>query len=119
VDDGEATVEQRWVLYYPTGVTPEAARPLTCNLEQNFPNPFNPVTTIRFTLAKPGWMQLRIYDEQGRLRRTLAEGYYSAGSQQAIWDARDDDGRPVGSGVYLCRLQGADFSFMRKLLYVK
>jgi hypothetical protein len=119
VDDGESPVERAWVLYYPTEVTLESALPLICSLEQNFPNPFNPATTIRFTLAKPGWIQLRIYDEHGRLRRTLIEGNCSAGSQQAVWDARDDAGRPVGSGVYLCRLQGPAFSFMRKLLYVK
>jgi enediyne biosynthesis protein E4 len=119
VDDGELSVQHSWILYYPTDVDQEKALPLACSLEQNFPNPFNPVTTIRFTLTKHGWIQLRIYDEHGHQVRTLVESNCEPGSLDAVWDAKDDDGRPVGSGVYLCRLQGTDFRLVRKILYIK
>ena len=64
-------------------------------------------------------MQLRIYDELGCCRRTLLDGVIPAGVQQVTWDARDDSGRPLGAGIYLCRLQGPEFVLTRKLLYIK
>ncbi len=82
-----------------TGVPSAALR-----LHPNFPNPFNPVTTIRFELPSAGSARLAVYDVAGRLVRTLVDGGLTAGSHEAVWDGNDASGRAVGSGLYLARL---------------
>lgn len=68
------------------------------------PNPFNPTTTMSFTLPAPGHVQMAIHDARGREIRRLIDGPYAAGSHTAIWTGSDDGGRALPSGVYLCRL---------------
>lgn len=84
-------------------VIPLAGRSLM--LEQNAPNPFNPLTTIRFDLPGGGPVRLSVYDVAGRLIRTLVDTVLPAGNHQAVWDGRDGAGRGVGSGSYLARLE--------------
>jgi hypothetical protein len=74
-------------------------------LEQNAPNPFNPMTTIRFDLPSDGSVHLSVYDIAGRLIRTLVDADLPAGNHEAIWDGRDGAGRGVASGSYLARLE--------------
>lgn len=69
------------------------------------PNPFNPRTTIRFELDRPGRANLAIHDLSGRLVRTLLAADLPAGSQAVTWDGLDGAGRSVGSGRYLARLE--------------
>jgi hypothetical protein len=88
-------------------------------LHPNFPNPFNPETTIRYDLSAGGPVSLRIYDSAGRLVRTLFEGRDTAGSKTARWDGTNDLGRPVASGVYFCRLSGPGFGRTHKLVLVR
>jgi len=85
---------------------------------QIHPNPFNPVTEIRFSLPKTASVDLRVYDLAGRLIRTLAdERAFTAGAHSLTWNGRGDDGALVGAGVYLCRLQsGADLATGKMLL---
>lgn len=71
----------------------------------NYPNPFNPRTTLRFELAVAGRVELAVYDLQGRLVRTLLSGMVAAGRHEAVWDGRDDAGRALASGTYLARAQ--------------
>jgi hypothetical protein len=68
------------------------------------PNPFNPATTIRYTLASPAEITLRIYDSTGRFVRELASGPMEAGDHAIAWDGRNDRGQSLPSGVYHCRL---------------
>ncbi len=82
---------------------PESS-PASLTLDQNTPNPFNPLTTIRFSIAESGLVSLTIYDVNGRRVRTLVDGLSSAGYQSVVWDGTDSRGRPVASGVYLYRL---------------
>jgi flagellar hook assembly protein FlgD len=88
-------------------------------LHPNFPNPFNPETTIRYDLSAGGPVSLRIYDSAGRLVRTLFEGRDTAGSKTARWDGTNDLGRPVASGIYFCRLSGPGFGRTHKLVLVR
>jgi hypothetical protein len=88
-------------------------------LHRNEPNPFNPRTTIRYSLAAPGRVDLCVYDLRGRLVRTLVAEERPAGLQQAIWDGRDDSGIAVASGVYFYRLESGDFEQSRKMLLLK
>ncbi|MGQ0723530.1 MAG: FlgD immunoglobulin-like domain containing protein, partial [Candidatus Eiseniibacteriota bacterium] len=64
------------------------------------PNPFDGGTAIRFRLGEPSGVQVRVFDAAGRAVRTLSEATRAAGSHEITWDGRDDQGRPVGSGVY-------------------
>jgi flagellar hook assembly protein FlgD len=66
-----------------------------------------------------GAVSLRIYDVGGRLVRTLVEGTLPAGEKSVVWDGRDDTGRPVGSGVYFCRLAAANYRETHKMVLMK
>jgi len=70
-----------------------------------YPNPFNPGTTIEFTLADRSVVTLGIHDLQGRRLATLVAGELPAGEHRIAWLARDDDGRRLGAGTYLVRLE--------------
>jgi hypothetical protein len=74
---------------------------------RNFPNPFNPRTTISFDLPTAGTVRLEVFDAAGRLVRTLVDESMPQGSHEAAWDGWDASGRNVGSGIYLARLQFA------------
>ncbi len=86
------------------GVSTEARS----SIERAFPNPFNPLIRIAFTVPAPGprvRASLRVYDVSGRLVRTLLDGSVAPGRHEAAWDGRTEDGRLAGSGVYVCRLE--------------
>ena len=70
-------------------------------LLQNYPNPFNPETTIEFGLPKAGFVEIAIYDINGKLVKTLVSEQRQAGNFWIKWDARDESGNRVSSGVYL------------------
>jgi len=84
-----------------TGVGDET---LTFRLEQNSPNPFNPVTTLMFELPAAGDAELVVYNAAGRRVATLLDGQTKAGKRSVTWRGVDDAGRPVASGVYFFRL---------------
>ena len=88
-------------------------------LDQNFPNPFNPVTSIRFALPKAGEISLVVYNVLGQEVARPADGMHEAGVHTVEWRARDDRGMPLASGVYFYRLVAEDFTQTRKMLLVK
>ena len=88
-------------------------------LHPNTPNPFNPVTEIRFELPRDESVTLSIYDVRGRLVRTLVGGARPAGLHRTRWDGRDERGIPVASGVYLYRLQAGEKAIVRKMVLMK
>ncbi|HEX9975094.1 MAG TPA: T9SS type A sorting domain-containing protein, partial [bacterium] len=88
-------------------------------LFQNFPNPFNPTTTIRFDLPFSGRVALKIYNLRGELVRTLIEEQLNVGSHRVMWDGNDDNGRLQSSGVYFYKLETKDFNAVRKLILLK
>jgi len=77
-------------------------------LEQNYPNPFNPSTVISFQLPEAGDVSLAIYNSNGQLVRTLVAGEKPAGRYSVLWDATDDRGNRVASGVYVYVLKAGD-----------
>jgi subtilisin family serine protease len=83
------------------------------------PNPFNPQTTLRYTLPAAGAATLRLYDVQGRLVRTLLEGEQAAGRHTVRWDGRDRLGRAVASGTYLARLKAGRQGVVQRLMLVR
>lgn len=95
------------------------AFPERFELQQNYPNPFNPSTWISFTLPAPEFVTLSIHDASGRLVRALLREYRSAGSSRILWDAVDNDERPVAAGLYICTIQAGQMTASRKMLYIK
>jgi len=88
-------------------------------LGKNYPNPFNPTTTISFTLAESGPASLKIYNAKGQLVRQLTDSAYNAGQHHLVWDGRDTGGRPVSSGLYFYRLQTRDYNKSHKMILMK
>jgi hypothetical protein len=85
----------------------------------NYPNPFNPGTTIRFSLPEAREVRVAVYDVEGRLVRSLINGLKPAGINQVPWDGIDNEGSPVASGIYFVRLTGAGQLATRKIVLVK
>src|SRR4030095_2061845 len=83
-------------------------------LYQNYPNPFNPTTNIKFDLPKDGLVKLSVYDITGKKAAELINGSYRAGSYSA-----DFDGTNLSSGVYFYKLETADYTSIRKMIFVK
>ena len=96
-----------------------ARTPVGFALHANAPNPFNPETTIGFSLASSTPVQLEVFDMLGQKVRTLVSQTLPSGSHQAVWDGRSDAGIKAGSGVYLYRLQAGEFTQMRRMLLIK
>ncbi|MBD3225176.1 MAG: T9SS type A sorting domain-containing protein [Caldithrix sp.] len=88
------------------------------NLYPNYPNPFNPSTTIRFELLKGGPTKLIIYNLLGQKVKVLADGYYNSGRHTIQWNGKDRTGRPLPSGVYFLHLQSADYTETHKMVLV-
>jgi len=89
-------------------------------LEQNFPNPFNPTTQIKFSLPEPGWVTLKIYDVVGREVIVLANEDYRTGIHTIEWNGRNNTDAPVASGIYFYHLQVGDkYSQTNKMVFLK
>jgi hypothetical protein len=99
----------------------ENVRALALSLSQNHPNPFNPSTVIRFSLAvvRPTHTTLRIYNVLGGEVRTLLDEQRGAGNYQVVWDGKDDRGREVASGIYFYRLKAGKFTEAKRMLFLK
>jgi hypothetical protein len=88
-------------------------------LGQNHPNPFNPLTTISFSLPRESLVSLRVFDLRGRLVRTLLDESRPAGVHTVVWDGRDESGGRVASGTYVTRLVSSEGVLTRKMLLAK
>ena len=93
--------------------------PVATSLNGNYPNPFNPETTISFSLKEPANVSIEIYNVQGKLVRTLVNEERTAGNYTVIWDGRDSGGRNVASGVYYYRMRAGKYSSTRKMIMLK
>ena len=83
------------------------------------PNPFNPMTAIRFSVPSSGHVELRIFDTRGQLVTTLRSEVMEAGEHEAVWNGTDQYGRVVSSGVYFSRLQTKSGTLLEKMLLMK
>ena len=95
-------------------VAEPVAGPVIYRLYPNYPNPFNPSTTIGFELRSAGRVTLKLYDAEGRLAATLAEGTMAAGVHTLRFD-----GSSLASGMYFYRLTAGNFSEVRKMLLLR
>ncbi len=105
------------------GATPveddPTAVPLAFRVEPNVPNPFNPSTTIRFSLPAAGHTVVTVYDVAGRHVKTLVDDNLAAAAHSLRWIGDDDHGRPVGAGVYFYRIRSGAHDHVGRMALVK
>lgn len=88
-------------------------------LDQNFPNPFNPTTKLRYGLPKDSDVRIIIYDINGRIVKSLVDNSQQAGWYNILWNGTNNLGQAVGSGMYIARMQAGSFTDVKKMLYLK
>lgn len=88
-------------------------------LFDNYPNPFNPTTSISFYLPKASYVRLQVFNSLGQRVATLVNEVQSAGSHTVEWSGADHDGKVLASGAYFYRLESVDFKQTKKMLYLK
>ncbi len=93
--------------------------PTTFALDQNFPNPFNPSTTIRFSIPEATQVTLIVYNNLGQKVRTLSDENMSAGAYQVSWDGTNDTGQMMSSGIYYYQLQAGSFNQVKRMILIK
>ncbi|UCF63944.1 MAG: T9SS type A sorting domain-containing protein [bacterium] len=93
--------------------------PRTIQLSPNFPNPFNPTTTIRYGLPEGMNIELAVYNMLGQKLKTLYSGRQAAGFHTVYWDATNENGDSMASGVYIYRLKTANSSFVGKMILMR
>ena len=96
-----------------------AVAPKDFLLEDNFPNPFNSSTTIRYAIPQTGPVYMRIYDQTGKWVKTLINEFMTAGEHEIVWDAKDDAGIDVASGVYFYQLSTSTHTMTKKIILTR
>ncbi len=93
--------------------------PETYFLHQNFPNPFNPITKIRWELPKNEFVNISIYNSNGKLVKTLVNSFQSSGYRTINWDATDNRNKPMTSGLYIYMLQSESYVNTKKMILLR
>lgn len=93
--------------------------PAVTVLNGNFPNPFNPVTNIKFSLKEAAPVSIDIYNVAGQKVKTLVNGKAKAGANQVTWNGTDNNGKKVASGVYFYRMSSGKYSSTKKMVLMK
>jgi photosystem II stability/assembly factor-like uncharacterized protein len=88
-------------------------------VNQNFPNPFNPITTINYQIPKSSNVELLIYNIKGQLVRTLVNSWTEAGKHNVAWEGKNDEGIKISSGIYFYLFEASEFTKVRKMILVK
>jgi len=91
----------------------------TITLKQNFPNPFNPTTTISFSIPLNSKAELAIYNIEGQKVKSLVNTYLYKGEHSFTWNGNDETGKSVGSGMYFYKLKTSESTLTRKMLLLK
>ena len=93
--------------------------PVIFKLNNCYPNPFNPVTTLHYDLPENGFVNITIYDMLGREVKTLVNQTQDVGYKSVIWDATNDYSKPVSAGIYLYQIQVGDYMQTKKMVLLK
>jgi len=97
----------------------QTGTPSSFRLGQNFPNPFNPATTISFDVPQLTYGELAVYTVTGKKVKTLYHGQILPGTHKAVWDGTDEKGRQAGTGVYIYRFASRSYSHSRRMLLIR
>jgi len=103
----------------PSGDEDDVVVPVATKLGGNYPNPFNPTTTIAYEMASEGRVVIEIYNFRGQKIRTLVNGVRSVGSYNVVWDGHDDSGNSISSGIYFYRMTCKGYVGVKKMLLLK
>ncbi len=101
------------------GIDEDGNLPKVFALHPNFPNPFNPTTTIRYDLPEPSKVKIVIYNVLGQKIKTLVNQRQPAGYKTIIWDGKNESGQQIASGFYFYRMVTEKFSKVRKMLLIR
>ncbi|MBT7686783.1 MAG: T9SS type A sorting domain-containing protein [Candidatus Marinimicrobia bacterium] len=102
------------------GIDYDQTKPPTYyNLQQNYPNPFNPTTIISYALPEQSNVQLRVFDIRGQEITTLEQSDKPPGNYEVMWNGMNQQGNPVSTGVYFCRLEAGTFTQTIKMVYLR
>ena len=93
--------------------------PSSFYLHNNYPNPFNPITTLRYDLPEDALVNITIYDMMGRVVKTMVNSQQNAGFKSVRWNATNDAGSPVSAGLYLYMIQAGEFRQTKKMVLLK
>ena len=93
--------------------------PVITELKGNYPNPFNPSTTIAFSVKEQGPVRIDIYNLSGQKIRTLVNGNMTAGNHTVVWNGTDGNSRTVGSGVYFFKMSAGKYTSTKKMIMMK
>ena len=93
--------------------------PKEFSLGHNYPNPFNPSTTIPFTISSPGLAAVTIYDVNGRQIKQIVNENFKPGFYSRVWDGKNSNGIPVSRGVYYYGLRTKTFNSFKKMILIK
>lgn len=107
------------LLIQPSTYAEPMGLPTDFQLFQNHPNPFNPTTTIQYSMPVAGLIKLTIFDIRGQEITTLQKVTNPAGTYSVQWNSTDASGNPVSTGVYFCRLQAGEYSKTIKMVYLR
>ena len=109
-------------LYFPGGQLNSDVDDVLPNqfmLHPNFPNPFNPITSLRYDLPEDGLVNITIYDMMGRIVKTLVNTSQTSGYKSIRWNATNDRNEPVSAGLYLYAIQAGEFRQTKKMVLLK
>jgi hypothetical protein len=102
-----------------TGIAESSEIPTTYGISPNYPNPFNPTTTIKYQLPQSSEVELLIYNVLGQKVKTVLDQRVEAGYHSVEWDGRNDMGMQVGSGIYIYRFRADNFLKVQKMILMK
>ena len=93
--------------------------PLSYILYSNYPNPFNPVTTLRYDLPKDSFVDVTVYDMLGNVINRLVNEVQNSGYKSVQWNATNNKGQPVSAGIYFYSIEAGDFRQTKKMILLK
>jgi len=117
--DGSSEMFGPYSVQSSTGVADKLEMPESYNLKQNYPNPFNPSTTISFSLAERTNVNITIFDLTGRIVSTLVDESMDAGTHNIVWNAVNNFGESLATGVYFYTMRTENFSATKSLTIIK
>lgn len=119
VKSGSETKEATKYVRFVGGGEPPIPLDVDALTMNNHPNPFNPRTTIRFSVGKETPVQLTVYNIMGQKIKTLINGIVSKGEHQAVWNGKNQMGTTVASGLYIYELKAAHKRLLKKMIFAK
>jgi hypothetical protein len=117
-EEGESEIVEIGFMYLGTGTKDDILSNKT-GLLSNYPNPFNPTTTIKFNIEQNEQVKMEIYNLKGQKVKTLVEDKLEAGKYTITWNGKDDNGKSVSSGIYFYKMNSGKFTSTKKMILMK